>query len=163
MLGIWFLIVCAVLLGRHLFRKWVDSWPQPDPPPPPPEDHSKDPDWCKIHNTWRSCTNFYSECPGCDRDYHDELRLKIYPPGINSSNVRWFRLEDWRHLRLIDLAWEDGEITKAEAIAKKKGYIRDEVLIRGEGPDEEAINNEIRERCSHYAGAAEYSGITIPK
>lgn len=162
-LSIWFLIVCAVLLGRHLFWKWVDSWPLPDPPAPTKPPYQNWPR-CKIHGTYIDC-QISSRCPDCERDYHSEMSAKIYPPGINDSNAEWFILGDWQELRLIDLAWEAGEITEAEALAKKKKYIKETVLIRPNlGQITDIANKKAAsERCSHYAGAAEYSGITIPK
>lgn len=153
------LIIC-VLMCRGEYKpepiKYVDT-----------TDATKRHDYCPIH---KSCYGALGAiCPGCEHDYANDMLAGVYPPGINASNKNFFFVEDWIALRKLDLKWQSGEITEEEAIRQRDEYIKTVIpkriaIAKGTDPSlEQAKMEQNQKRLQNYAGAAEYSGITIPK
>lgn len=123
--------------------------------------------WCKIHSFYFA--NLDTVCPMCQSDYHNDVNAGVYPPGINESNQQFYYVEDWIELRKIDIMWQKGQITEQEAISRKEAYIRNTIPKRiavatGTDPGIQRARIEANQkRARNYAGAAQYSGITIPK
>ena len=157
------LIILAIVI--FCVVRYIQNFPLPEKSIE--TDYTKYKDWCPIHKHCYGLTG--STCPDCEQDYANDKLAGVYPPGINANNKNFFFVEDWIALRKLDLKWQSGEITEAEAIRQRDEYIKTVIpkriaIAKGTDPSlEQAKMEQNQKRSQNYAGAAEYSGITIPK